>query len=92
MKDQYNGNIPCDLTLLDCPVSELSPVEIKGIDNLEWYCFEGNQSNHIFVSQSKLEEILGGLIDNYPPEEFASDKIVKIDSVLHRWNESFYWA
>jgi hypothetical protein len=95
MKDQYGDNIPQDLTLLDLsPYHGLTKKEIENIDKLDWYCFEGNKTNHIFVSASKLEVVLDGLIDTYGPDEFGrGEKLVKIGSVLHRWgNEGFYWA
>jgi len=94
--DQYGGNLPQDLTLLDVPITELTETEINGINNLDWYCFEGNKTNHIFVSCSKLEKVLGGLIDEISPDDWDNENIElnKIDSVLHRWSEQdgFYWA
>jgi len=94
MKDQYGDNIPQDLTLLDLHPSTASEKEIENIDKLDWYCFAGNKTNHIFVSASKLEVALDELVDTYGPDEFGRDEnLVKIGSVLHRWgNEGFYWA
>lgn len=98
MKDQYNNEIPKDLCLLTW---ELVPNELLGknhtlkqIDFLDWYCFEGNKTGHIFVEQKELERILGGPIDGTLPEDCAEYNLVKIDSVLHRWTEEdgFYHA
>lgn len=97
--DQYGNPIPADLTLLNSfdELEALPDNQIKAIDNLDWYCFEGNKTRYIFVSQAKLEEILGGTIDNFSPDDVCCrvvPRIIKIDSVLHRWNEKdgFYWA
>ena len=95
LTDQYGNAIPGDLTLLDINIKYLSPVELKNIDNLEWYAFKGNKTNHVFVSQSKLEEVLDELVDYYSSADVRPKMpLVKIDSVLHRWTEEdgFYWA
>lgn len=102
MKDQYNNPIPADLTRLQSAFELTSPTDeqIKKLCLIDWYCFSGNQ-NDIFVSQSKLEEIVDGPIDSVCVEDCATDaqlhrgiKLLRIDSVLYRWNESdgFYWA
>ncbi len=102
-KDQYNKSIPQDLTLLDYPIGELTDGQIKKIDSLDWYCFEGNKTDfqgksHIFVSCVELEKVLDSLLDEEnSPDDIGVGKnweIVKIDHVLHRWNlqDGFYWA
>jgi hypothetical protein len=92
--DQYNRPIPQDLILLVLIVD--SEEQAKKILDLDWYCFEGNKTNHIFVSQSKLEEILGGLTDAEigPDDLNCKYNLVKINDVIKRQNEKdgFYWA
>lgn len=91
------SDIPDDLTLLTPGPAELEPHQIKEINELDWYCFEGNRSGHIFVSQNKLEVILGGTIDSTSPSECASGnnfQLVQIGQSTHRWSseDGWYWA
>lgn len=92
--DQYGQNIPQDLTLLEW--NDITSRHASTIDQqLDWYCFEGNKTNHIFVSQSELEKVLDGPIDNLSPDDcILNGNLVKIDSVLHRWTkeDGFYWV
>ena len=98
MKDQYDNPIPEDLCLLEAMPSDMSKEEIKGIENLNWYCFEGN-SPYIFVSYAdadKISGLIGSLLaDSSSPSCISPTKnLLLIDNVLKRWNEidGFYHA
>ena len=105
--DQYNDPLPENLIVLDYTFFDpdtLTEAQIDAIENLDWYCFEENKTNHIFVSANELEKVLGVHFDGATPLPFYDGsapenicpnlKICKIDRVLHRWNETdgFYWA
>ena len=95
-KDQYDNNIPQDLILLEIEPGELTNKEIKQIDDLDWYCFEGNKTQDIFVSKLKLEEIKDSILDDFVElgDYLFEGKLLKIDRVLHRntVRGQFYWA
>ena len=95
--DQYNRPIPQDLTLLEFNLEPYSEEKVNKILHLDWYCFEGNKTNHVFVSNAEFEKVLDGLNDIIDPEDCALKgkiKLVKIDNVLKRYGEEdgFYWA
>ena len=100
--DQYGKPIPQDLTLLELGELEKSITkhQVSKILLLDWYAFEGNKTPHIFVSNSKLEQIMDGLLDVFGPEECVTTvfqgqhPLIKIDTILHRWNNEngFYHA
>ncbi len=100
MNDQYGKEIPNDLTCINFLFDLLSEEGIKKIDNLDWYTLGDNRSNNIFVSYSKISDDIGVEVDQIPTEDCFSKtalnlfKLVKIDSVLHRWSEDdgFYHA
>lgn len=95
--DQYNNPIPQDLILLN-PFSDIDFIEreLKEIEGLNWYCFEGNKTNHIFVSCSQLEKVLDCICDEEnTPDDISVGKnwnLVIIDDVLKRFNveDGFY--
>lgn len=104
--DQYGSKIPEDLVLLwhdllDNILKSKEDFKLRNIDRLDWY--KAVQYGGIFVSAIELEGAIGTTdayhnTDFMTAEEIFGSKVNptwnKIDSVLHRWNETdgFYHA
>jgi len=95
-----NNFIPDDLVLLTIPVSELTQLEVKAIENLDWYAFNnGNKTNYIFISYSKANRISAKIADALDDADSPSEindsidapNLILIDSCLHRYNEVDGW-
>jgi len=97
MKDQYNNYIPDDLVLLNAvPIAEITTLEWKRLNDLDWYCFTGNKNRMIFVSYSKANQISSDVMSYLEDADYAKSfspdfSISFIDSVLHRSNVFDGW-
>ena len=95
--DQYGDKIPNDLVfLLSDVVADISREKFDQILLMPWYTFERNLIPQIFVSSQALREIAGAFdfVSIQDAYNVVARNIVKIDTVLHRYNDrdGFYWA